>query len=306
MMFLCKLVLVLIVLLYFVVLFLIVYGTRYSNPYRLIMVFGKKGSGKTTLIAKLTVKYLRRGWKVYSTVPIPGALLFDAKDIGKVMFDANTVMFIDEGGMLFDNRNFKSFREDTRDWFKLQRHYRVKVFIFSQAFDIDVKLRNLTDYMYLTNTYFNTISIARQVTRKICIVHPSGESESRIADDLDFSPWWKLPFGGCFVTWIPKYIKYFDSYDAPLLQQGDFSLCPFPDDFEERFLKYKVWNGIYTRIERVGDRLLNEYWRMRFKYRPPYDGDIEENMPIQIPELQIELPPDSNTGVVNTVDGGKV
>lgn len=122
---------------YFVVLALIVYGMRYSNPYRLIMVFGKKGSGKTTLIAKLTVKYLRRGWKVYSTVPIPGALLFNAQDIGKIMFDENTVMFIDEGGMLFDNRNFKSFREDTRDWFKLQRHYRVKVFIFSQAFDIE-------------------------------------------------------------------------------------------------------------------------------------------------------------------------
>ena len=112
---------------YFVVLFLILYGVKYANPYRLIMVFGKKGSGKTTLIAKLTVKYLRRGWKVYSTVPIPGALLFNAKDIGKVMFDANTVMFIDEGGILFDNRNFKAFREDTRDWFKLQRHYRVKV-----------------------------------------------------------------------------------------------------------------------------------------------------------------------------------
>lgn len=290
---------------YFVVLFLILYGIKYANPYRLIMVFGKKGSGKTTLIAKLTVKYLRRGWKVYSTVPIPGALLFDAKDIGKVMFDANTVMFIDEGGILFDNRNFKAFREDTRDWFKLQRHYRVKVYIFSQAFDIDVKLRNLTDYMYLTNTYFNTISIARQVTRKICIVHPSGESESRIADDLDFAPWWKIPFGGLFVTWIPNYIKYFESFDAPQLEPGTFALCPYPDDFEERFLKYKIWNGIYTRIERVGDRLLNEYWKIRFRFCPPYDGDIEENMPIQIPELQIEIPPDSNTGVVNTVDGGK-
>lgn len=285
---------------YFVVLALIVYGMRYSNPYRLIMVFGKKGSGKTTLIAKLTVKYLRRGWKVYSTVPIPGALLFNAQDIGKIMFDENTVMFIDEGGMLFDNRNFKSFREDTRDWFKLQRHYRVKVFIFSQAFDIDVKLRNLTDYMYLTNTYFNTISIARQVTRKICIVHPSGESESRIADDLDFSPWWKLPFGGCFVTWIPKYIKYFDSYDAPKLEPGEFSLCPYPDDFEERFLKYKIWNGIYTEVCKIGDRVLNEYWRLRFRFRPPYDEEIEENMPIQIEELEMVQAPDSNTGFVNT------
>ena len=43
-----------------------VYCYLYRNPYKLIMVFGKKGSGKTTLIAKLTYKYLKKGRPVYS------------------------------------------------------------------------------------------------------------------------------------------------------------------------------------------------------------------------------------------------
>lgn len=256
-----------VIFLYFAVLFLIMYGSKYRNPYRLIMVFGKKGSGKTTLITKLSLKYQKKGWKVYTTVPVPGAYLFDAHDVGKIMFDQNSVVFMDEGGILFDNRNFKAFREDTRNWFKYQRHYRVKVFIFSQAFDIDVKLRNLTDYMYLTNTYFNVISIARQVQRKICIVHPSGEAESRIADDMDFSPWWMLPFGGVYITWIPRYIKYFDSFEAPELVPGEFTLCSYPDSYFEAIEnspRVKICNWLQARY----DKCAAMYWHYARKWIP--------------------------------------
>ena len=65
--------------LWIAVMVIVVYGYLYRNPYKLIMVFGKKGSGKTTLIAKLTYKYLKKGRPVYSTVPIPGAYLFNAE-----------------------------------------------------------------------------------------------------------------------------------------------------------------------------------------------------------------------------------
>lgn len=236
----CHILIALVVILYFVFIGCILYGSRYRNPYRLYMVFGKKGSGKTTLICKLTMKHLKRGYKVYSTVPIPGAYLFKPSDFGFINFDSNSVVFCDEAGMFFDNRNFKQFKPETRDWFKLQRHYKVKVYLFSQSFDVDVKLRNLTDYMYLTNCYFNFISIARRVDRKICIVHPSGDAESRIADDLDFSPWFLAPFGGCWITFIPHWIKYFDSYDAPILPDGQFSFCDYPADFDAHPYRTKV------------------------------------------------------------------
>ena len=276
----CKILISIVLFLYFSVLFLIVYGSKYRNPYRLYMVFGKKGSGKTTLITKLTLKHLKRGWKVYSTVPVPGALLFDAKDIGKIAFEQNSVLFLDEGGILFDNRNFKAFREDTRDWFKYQRHYRVKVYVFSQAFDIDVKLRNLTDYMYLTTNFFNVISVARRVQRKIIIVHPSGDAESRIADDMEFTPWIFAPFGGLYVTWIPKYIKYFDSFSAPELVPGEFTMCEYPDDFEERFLKWKIQNYILTKWDDFLTWLTCKYMYIRMRYIPfkPQNGELPQNV----------------------------
>lgn len=268
-----KFLIFLVVFLYFSVLFLIVYGSRYRNPYRLYMVFGKKGSGKTTLITKLALRHIKKGWKVYSTVPVPGTYLFDANDIGKITFDRDSVLFLDEGGILFDNRNYKNFRTDTRDWFKYQRHYRVKVYIFSQAFDIDVKLRNLTDYMYLTTNFFNVLSIARRVQRSIVIVHPSGEAESRIADDLNFTPWIFAPFGGLYVTWIPKYIKYFDSFAAPELAPGEFQYCDYPADFEERFLSFKVDNWIHQRVDAAMSALCDAYFWLRCKVYPFRDVD---------------------------------
>lgn len=267
----CRFLIALTVFSYFAFMFLIVYGSKYRNPYRLYMVFGKKGSGKTTLITKLTFKHLKRGWKVYSTVPTPGAYLFDAKDIGKIMFDCDSVVFCDEGGILFDNRNFKAFREDTRNWFKYQRHYRVKVYVFSQAFDIDVKLRNLTDFMYLTNCYFNVISIARRVQRKIVIVHPNAQGESRIADDMEFTPWFLAPFGGLIITWIPSWIKYFDSFEAPALEPGNFVKCGYPDgyfDAIENSFQVKVFRWLHGKVERAAQKAFFIYWKLRDKWIP--------------------------------------
>ena len=54
--------------------------------------------------------------------------------------ESPSVIFIDEVGMIWDNRDFASFAHCVRDWFKLQRHYKCKVYLFSQSFDIDKKL----------------------------------------------------------------------------------------------------------------------------------------------------------------------
>ena len=221
------------------------FAWAYRNPYRLIMVFGKKGSGKTTFIVKMTHKYLKKGFRVYSTVPVPGAYLFDVSKIGFCDFPPESVIFIDEVGMIWDNRNFKSFKTEVRDYFKLQRHYRHTVYLFSQSFDVDIKLRNLTDSMYLIKNYLNVISVARRVNRSITIVHPSGEGESRIADDMDFAPllaFWAFPIR---LTWVPAWTRYFNSFEVPKLGELDSVLCPYPDDFDFR-PAYKRWASAFV------------------------------------------------------------
>lgn len=203
----------------------LVYCTiKFSNPYRLYMLFGKKGSGKTTFITKMAIKYMRQGRKVYSTVPVPGAYGFDPQKLGRLNFEPESVIFFDEAGILFDNRDFKNFSKDKTEYLKLMRHYRVTIYMFSQAFDIDKKIRDLTDYCYLVTNWFNVLSVARKISRRITIVHADsgGTGESHLADDMDFTPWFTIPFGGAIFTFIPAWTKYFNSFDCVPLPLNEF------------------------------------------------------------------------------------
>ncbi|AXF52345.1 MAG: ATPase family protein [Inoviridae sp.] len=213
------------------IVFCAVMAYKYRNPYKLCLVFGKKGSGKTTLLVKKAIQYMRKGKTVYSTVYIPGAHLFDVKLLGVYTFPPESVVFIDEVGMIWDNRNFKAFREDVRDWFKLQRHYHVTVWLFSQTNDIDKKLRDLMDEMYLCNCHMGFISVARKIKRLITIVHPSAEGEARIADDIDFVPVWYSLFGAksAIFTYIPNWVKFYDSFEAPALPFVDAVYQEIPE-----------------------------------------------------------------------------
>lgn len=205
---------------------------KYRNPYKLIMVFGKKGAGKTTFLTKLAYQYQKKGRPVYSTEWAPGVRMFDVQMIGKMSFPENSVIFIDEVGMIWDNRNFKSFRADVRDYFKLQRHYKHTVYLFSQTFDVDIKLRNLTDAMYLLKCHMGWLSVARKIKRDIVLVQPTGESESRIADSLEFEPF-LLSLFGCktiIFTFIPRWAKLFNSHEAPELAPNVSTYVDIPED----------------------------------------------------------------------------
>lgn len=199
------------------------YSAKFKNPYKLIMVFGKKGAGKTTYIAKESTKFIKKGRPVFSTVYVPGTHLFNVDQIGKKTFPKDAVIFIDEVGMIWDNRQFKNFKPEVRDYFKLQRHYGHTVYLFSQSFDIDIKLRNLTDEMYLCKCWFSFISVARRIKRDIVLTQPTGDSEARIADSLEFYPLWLSLFGGGTIkfTFIPRWCKLFNSFETPELPMVD-------------------------------------------------------------------------------------
>lgn len=233
--------------------FCAVMARRYRNPYKLTLVFGKKGSGKTTFLVKKAVQYMRRGKTVYSTVYIPGAHLFDVQQVGLYTFPPESVVFIDEVGMIWDNRNFKAFRPEVRDWFKLQRHYHVTVWLFSQATDIDLKLRQLMDEMYLCQCHMNFLSVARKIKRSITIVHPSGDAEARIADDIDFVPVWYSIFGAksAVFTYIPNWVKYFDSFDAPELSLVDSEFQQVPDSLSGYYQKSSFRRRLFQLMELI-------------------------------------------------------
>lgn len=209
---------------------------QYLNPYKLQFIVAKKGGGKTTTLTKIAINHLRAGWSVYTTFPVPGCYFIDYKDIGPYEFDERSCIIIDEVGMIWDARDFKNFENSVRDWFKLQRHRHCKCYMASQDFDVDIKLRKLCDSMYLLENKARILSYGRRIDRTIGIVEATGNSESRLVDQLSYSPFWLFWCGSRMCTFIPHWVPYFDSFEAPPLKHKEFRrLPPLQLDENERF-----------------------------------------------------------------------
>lgn len=189
---------------------------NYVNPYKLIFVFGKKGSGKSTLLTKLAIKYSRKKWSVWTTENIPGTHnIDDPKFIYRMDFPERSCILIDEVSLIWDNRDFKSMDKKVVEWFRYQRHHKCRVYFFSQTFDIDKKLRDLADDMFLVNKYFRVLVIAKHIVRKPVVVHPGPDSPARIDDDMVVDGPLLWLFGGRITAFIPYWSKYFDSHKLP-------------------------------------------------------------------------------------------
>lgn len=225
---------------------------KYNNPHKLIFIFGKKGAGKSTYMVSLMLKHLRRGWHVYTNmedVNIPTVRLFDVSSLTCLVPEPHSVLFIDEGGLIWNNRDFKKFDKGYMEFFKLQRKYKCKIYINSQDFDIDKKIRQLTDSMVLMNSIAGCIGVVRPIIRKVALVEASAQGESRIADNLKFGSLFNWQ-----ILWLPRYFKYFDSYAAPYRDPVPF--IAVLGDLDDFFSK-KPLNRLKREFKQVD--LLEEY-----------------------------------------------
>lgn len=112
--------------------------------------FGSPGCGKTTYAAKLAYK-LRHKRKCYLNFEhqIPGAAVCTLDNLGEWTFPDGSYILIDEAGIEYNNRKFKSLPQHTIAWFKKHRHYRCDVDVFSQSWeDMDVTIRRLADELW--------------------------------------------------------------------------------------------------------------------------------------------------------------
>lgn len=198
---------------------------KYCNPYTLTMVFGKKGCGKTTYLTKLAYNHWRDGWLVFSTENIEHTIHIDYSDIGRYWFPEHSVILVDEVGMIWDSRDFKNFKNEVRDWFKYQRHNKVKVYLFSQTFDIDKKLRDLTDQMYLLVKLFRVFSYGKKIDKHIVLNNSTAEAPSTIAENLKFEPFIFFFLGTRTLTYIPHWSKGFDSHSRLPIPDLPLSRC---------------------------------------------------------------------------------
>lgn len=186
---------------------------KYDNPYKLTFIFGKKGAGKSCYMVHEMLRLQKRGWHIYTDmqdVYIPGVRIITVADLASGAPEPHSAIFLDEVGITMDNRNFKSFPPGLRDFFKYLRKMKCRLYMNSQAYDVDKKVRDTVDSMILQTSLLNCVSISRPIVRRVTLTESTAQADSRIADDLRFTSifTWR-------VYWMPAYFKYFNSLEMP-------------------------------------------------------------------------------------------
>lgn len=200
---------------------------------------------------------MKLGYKVFSNVEIFGCYRFNPEDFGFVQFPPNSVILIDEVSLIWDNRNFKAFKPEVARYLRLMRHYKNIVFMFSQNFDVDKKIRDLCDQMYLASNIFGFISVARKIKKTPTLHQPESDSsgsrssEGFITEDYTFYP----PTEWIW-TYIPRYIKFFNSFEIDPMRHASRIRYRFINEpylyklTHYSFYKKDQLNDLYLRIKK--------------------------------------------------------
>lgn len=229
---------------YVIVLFIVLW--RWIHPRKprhvLNVYFGVPGSGKTTFAAYLSQQcnkqsrvidwceihpcrlsawilrkgYFKRRCPVFSNVPITGAFKLDPQtDIGRKMICDGKVI-IDEAGIEYNNRSFKSFSQEAIYWYKYHRHYECSVDVFSQSHDdMDITLRRLAqNYYVVKKSLLPKCIVVKRIRRKIGI----DEITHQIIDK------YYMGFPIIDTKWVfsPPLWKLFNSFSRKELPEKDW------------------------------------------------------------------------------------
>lgn len=162
------------------------YNTFNRSPYKLHIYFGLPGSGKSTKAASIVAHNELIGRKTFSNVPISGAYEFSPHEDLGVYHIYDVDMIIDEAGLEYNNRNFKSFTQAETYFFKYHRHYKVNIYLFSQSYDdMDKKIRALCSKLWVVKrSLIPKTVLFIPVLRKVGI----DELSHQVVDSYYFNP----------------------------------------------------------------------------------------------------------------------
>lgn len=248
------------------------------------LYFGSPGSGKTTLIMYQIKKQIKRfsspfyklfdrkPYRFYTNVKDCDFPFYPSSQIGKTALPPYSTLYIDEAGIDFNSRAYKSMSKEQIAYFKLHRHYHHDLNFYSQSWeDTDITIRRLCDEYYHLHK-LGVFTLVRRV-RKFCTVDTNTQ---QIIDGYKFTGllWRLVPsFLGGFKSWYlvfrPKYYKYFNSYaiENPLPQtEGERVRVTHahrpklqPLTYYSDLLKRKTQNYIQYRFPWLNDDFRGHY-----------------------------------------------
>lgn len=242
-----KIIILFSLIMFFVIYPLIIYWIpRMQDPYQLRLVFGKMGVGKTGLIAKCAMKDLLdpRFDQVYTTIGVPGTYKIDFKEVieNEMTFPPNSSIYVDEFGLVYNNRDFKSFPAKTRKWFKFIRQSRCKLTIFSQSPDVDKSVRDLC-HSYGLLRRIGPFVFEFEVSKNID-VGSDHDGNGQLIDN-----YFKMGvLTGLHIHYLPRYFDLWKSFDPPTWEIVEADLIPVNPALYRAFSFRKFYNKHFVHV----------------------------------------------------------
>ncbi len=187
------------------------------------LFFGSPGCGKTTYACKLLFDMQKRtkkyGYKrFYSNFENTLSHQISTNGLGNWTLPFNSYLVLDEAGIEYNNRKFKTMQQSTIEWFKLHRHYGVDVDFISQSWDdVDITIRRLVDEVWYIKKV-GPFTVVRRVFKRVKV----DDNTHQIVDGYFLRRFFGIIFD--FLIGVPTlkiflrspYYKYFDTYAAPV------------------------------------------------------------------------------------------
>lgn len=236
----------------------IYYSSKIKDKYGISMIVGQIGTGKSSIICSLIRKYQKKGWHVYAdfVTNIPGCRLFNARQLDEFIPEPESVLFLDEASLVFFSRDFKNFGKYT-EFIAKCRHYKCKIYMSSQSFDIDLYIRNRVSNMFLVKR-IGCISYMRRVIKLQTVLSAenlgvsSDVRNSGLVDGYKFAPLFSS--GGIKFFWLPSLWKWHDSFYTEDKEPLEYSVpVPYSEPIMEpsrvRFFLHNIAKSVKRKAE---------------------------------------------------------
>lgn len=246
-------------------------SVRYpKSDIKLIIKYGFPGAGKTVDIVRESIRAVRKGRKVYTNVQditVPDVLKIDIKDYGKYKLNGDCLLLIDEGGIVFNNRNWKNLT-DIIEYSKLHRHDKCRIIIYSQSpEDTDVTLRRLAQEAWDMKKYLGCWSVQRKIICENTIVkstNEDGQSRGSYGSNQRYSLAVKFYYQ-------PKYYGFTDTHSMP----ARFTQIPY-------VRVPGILPAFYLTVKGKLKRLYNRVFHKSQSAQPSPEGDTHSDSALLI------------------------
>lgn len=187
------------------------------------LFFGSPGCGKTTTAVRNIRKWQKlkprkqRYNEYYTNFDCALSKKVDLTHLGDWTLPPHSHLTVDEAGIEYNNRKYKTLPQETIAWFKLHRHYKVDVDFYSQSWeDTDVTILRLADEYWHVRK-LGIFTFCRKVRKFVTIK----KDDYQIISGYEYVSLLKrfLPWPFHVKSWYiflrRPYFKYFDSWTTP-------------------------------------------------------------------------------------------